>query len=331
MSTEDLVNTTLEGAADNGSAGDVSVEAAPAQAEATQPAASASSENETLDSEDFLAKVAAAFEGEESDAVMRHVAVTDVEALSGKERGIVRALIAHRQAERDKSEAKYAEREAATAAREQALTQAASDLRRREAALYSLANSPELDAARRNQKPKVDPLSPEGIEELAAFNAAKGVAKALDPIFQRSEEARKDYAYAELQEKYPVIKAQDAEFRAFMAEQNAGVRREDVLAGKARWRMTVDVGARLFFAEKRAEEASRAAETRRAAEVADRGLAARALNRVASGSYAEADLRIPDDAEARYGSVTAFLHAQTPERRRAILANETRLAQAGVH
>lgn len=318
MSTEDLVNTTQEGAAGNGGVGGVSAVTTPETAVVQSTAPASSPENAVPDSEDFLAKVAAAFEGEDSDAVMRHVAVTDVEALSGKERGIVRALIAHRQAERDKSETKYAEREAVAAAREQSLAQAAADLRRREAALYSLANSPELDAARRNQKPKVDPLSPEGIEELAAFNAAKGVAKALDPIFQRSEEARKDYAYSELQEKYPVIKAQDAEFRAFMAEQNAGVKREDVLAGKARWRMTVDVGARLFAAEKRAEEAARAAETRRAAEVADRGLAARALNRVASGSYAEADLKIPDEVYER-GEVTQYLARFTPERRAAIL------------
>lgn len=318
MSTS-LDNTTLEGGAGNGAEG-VQVEQAPVASPATESAqvAASASEGTPPDSKTFLEQIAEAFEGEDADAVKQHVAVSDVNALSGKERGIVRALLAHRQEEASKNAAAEAERVAAIDAREKALAQSAADLRRREAALYALANSPELDAARRGQKPKVDPLSPEGMEQLAAYNASLGVAKALDPIFQRSEQARKDYAYAELQEKFPVIKERDAEFRAFMAEQNAGISRDDVLAGKARWRVTVDVGARLFAAEQRAEEAARAVEQRRAAEVADRAGAARALNRVNSNGFSEADLRIPDEVFEK-GNVTEYLAKFSPERRAAIV------------
>jgi hypothetical protein len=103
-----------------------------------------------------------------------------------------------------------------------------------------------------------------------------------------------------------------------MAEQNAGISRDDVLAGKARWRVTVDVGARLFAAEQRAEEAARAVEQRRAAEVADRAGAARALNRVNSNGFSEADLRIPDEVFEK-GNVTEYLAKFSPERRAAIV------------
>lgn len=328
MSTEpDL--TTQEGAAGNGGEGGVSVEVLPeTAAPKTEPAPDVQPDGVAPDSAEFMAKVAAAFEAEPADEVLKHVAVADVENLApGKERGIVRALVAHRAAEREKDAAAAAKRDAEYAAREKALEEREAVHRRERAALFAMATSPALDAARAAKKPDVDPLTPEGMEALAKYHADKNSAAQFAQLHAAEVEHRNIDAYAQLKKQYPVIVEKDAEWRAHMAEMNKGISHEDVKAGKAEWRVKVTdaAGAELFAARQEVLAARAAAEARAAAQVADRQVAARNITRASSGGHAESDLRIPDDVEARYGSVTDYLRTLPPERKRAVLAH------AGVH
>lgn len=320
MSTEP---TTTEETAPVQPDGGVAVEpaATPPQEASTTPAQTPATQAEPAAEpaeEDFFGELAREFEDEPADAVVKHVAVADVKALQGKERGIVRAVIA-RMRERDTtSDAKYAEREAALDKRLKEIEAQGAEMKRQQAALYALATSPELEAARRGQKPKVDPLSPEGMEQLAAYNAMQGVAKALDPIYQRSESLQREQAAAAIAEKYPLTKSAEPEFLDFLAKMNEGIDPADVRAGKASWRVTAEVGARLFTAEKEAAAVKAQAESRRAAEVADRGRAAAAIHRTAAAANAQPDLRIPDEVYAQ-NRVHEYLNKQSPERRAAML------------
>lgn len=330
MSTEPTITTPEEAASQGGGVAVTEpVQTPEPAASASQPAAAVEVEAPAPEEEeDVLAKVAEHFKDEDASAVVKVVTAADVEALSGPSRGVVRALVARMQAQDAKSAEARKAAEAELASQRAKIEQAAADLRREKAALYALATSPELEAARRAEKPKVDPLSPEGMEQLAAFHASQGVVRALDPIYRDQESARKELYAAEVATKFPVIKSKEPEFMAFMAEMNKGIDPADVRAGKAQWRVELDVGAELFDLKQQAAASKAAAEARRAAEVSDRSRAASAIHRTAAAATAQPDLRIPDEVYAR-GEVSAYLARQSPERRAALIANErSRAARA---
>jgi len=173
-----------------------------------------------------------------------------------------------------------------------------------------------MEAARNAKRPEVDPLSPEGAAKLAEYNAQLGVARALDPLFRQSAETAKAAAWADVQRAYPAIVEHDAEFRKFMAEQNAGINPDDVKAGKAAWRVRSDVGAQMFSALKKAEALEKAASERRAAETADRSAAVSRIARAPTGASAITELEPPEGM-----TFTAFVANKSAAERAAIMAH----------
>lgn len=318
MSTDTTITTPEEAAPAGGGVAVTEIttpEPAAPPVEPSPPVADAPPEEE-----DVLAKVAEHFKDEDPSAVVRAVTAEDVEALDGKARGVVRALVARMLAGDEKQKAAHAAQMAEIEKAQAAIKAQADDLRRKTAGLYALATSPELEAARRGEKPKVDPLSPEGIEQLAQHHALQGVLKALDPIYRDQAAAARELHTADVAAKFPVIKTEEKAFLAFMQDMNKGVDPAAVKAGKAAWRVDLELGAELFAAKHEAAQAKAAAEQRRAAEVSDRSRAAAAINRTAAATTAVPDLAIPKEVYDR-NEVSAYLARQTPERRAALIAH----------
>jgi hypothetical protein len=240
-------------------------------------------------------------------------------------RAAVRALAGVLKPRMDKlseREVALAEKERTTLAR---LDEGMAELRRRSLALQKAVNFDRVRAAAGEKAPEgIDPTTPDGLRKLAAHEARKAAAEGVLDLFKDVEQTRvqaqRESFEDELRGKYPGLKDEKTttEFMAFLQKENEGVKGPP-------WRVDAATGARLFFAERSAQDSARKAAEAAANEAADRAASARAMNRATAAGAGRRQEGIPDDVYQR-GGVTAYLQSLSPaERSRVVAAERARL------
>lgn len=236
-------------------------------------------------------------------------------------RAAVRALAGVLKPQRDAldaREAALAEKERVTLAR---LDEGMAELRRRSLALQKAVNFDKVRAAASEKAPEgIDPTTPGGLRKLAAHEARKAAAEGVLDLFKDVEQTRaqaqREAFEDELRGKYPGLKDEKTttEFMAFLKKENEGVQGPP-------WRVDAATGARLFFAERAAQDAARMASDAAANEAADRAASARAMNRATAAGAGRRQEGIPDDVY-QSGGVTAYLASLSPAERSRVMAAE---------
>lgn len=292
-------NTTEETGADTAAGGGVSAEVAAAETQDPTTTTATETTSATTEAgaaastpqEDANAKLMAMLEdlgretaeaGLDDSKLVAMMTKDELDNLPPRARAFARATGAAMAAERAKLAEQQKAWESEREATQRKLDDAAANLRRQRASLLALANTEAVRKAREGQAPQVDPTTPEGLAEIARHTALKGVADAFAPIYEEEARAKREAAYDSLQQQYPDLrdKKVEGEFLAWLQKENEGV---DVSKGEAP-RVNAIVGARVFFAERKAQEVARATEQRRASEAADRAVAARAMNRMSTAA-----------------------------------------------
>lgn len=312
-------------------AGDPPVEGAPAEEVAKdEPVVEAAGD----DNENYLALLDEVFKNDEEagrdpSKIAAVLNRQDIESLDSRGKAAVRALAGAIRPKLDALALREKEWEAKRDAEQRKLDEGAAELRRRSQAMNQSVN---FDAARKAAaapRPKVDATTPEGLEKLAAHLAEKAAATQLLTTFKDIEANKavsdREAAYDKLKDTYPDLRDTkvDAEFAAFMAKENEGVDRSK---GEP-WRMNAVQGARIFFADRRAAEASKAAEAARSNGAADRAATASAINRTGTGTGAAGARTVGIPAEVyESNGVTAYLASLPLAQRNAVIAEERRRA-----
>lgn len=268
--------------------------------------------------------------GKDDKALVGAISREEIESMSPKHRAAFRALAA-RAAEK---EGKLAADQKAWAEKREAeqrrLDAGVAELRRRQQALMSMVDFKTAREQAGKPAPRVDPTTPDGLRQLAEHTAqkaaAEGVLKVLAGVEQSKAQAEREAAYDRLKDTYPELRDEkvDAEFYQFLVKENEGIDR----AKGEPLRMNAVQGARIFFAERRAQAAATAARDTAAAQAADRADSARAgIGRSAGGAAGKREITIPDDVFAT-NQVGAYLASLSPADRAALIAAEKRRAAA---
>ena len=255
----------------------------------------------------------------ELDEIGAGLTVEKLKALPPEIRASVRAILkrdAAVTADRVKADAEAATKAEAA---QQKLVEDRKALRRREAALMALAQSPAAQDP--GAPPQVDPFTAEGAAKLTEFHARKGLADTFAPLREEGRKASERAYWDSLCDEHPDLLDQKVatEFGEYVAKMNEGIDPEKIRAGLERPRLTAGDAASLFFSKRKVAALSAEVASAKDRQDADRAEAARAIGRESGGGtpdlLAAYDRLRKQDEDAAYE-----LLERNPEVKRAVFA-----------